>query len=270
MGSRRISKTRSLSSYLNSLDNSTLASSLQINANNSIAANSIGEGSLAEELQIFDKSVQSGNYVEGYSGWKITGTGNAEFGNVVVRGNINASSGSIGYWNISNPAVTRVIGETTLLGTFLESAIAGDNDEDVTSGTYVGLFKSYLPDPVQITAKERVSNVATLTSDNHDFEVGDPVIISLEDDTTYNNSGNPVIITAVTLNDFSYANTGTDVSISEAVGTAQLDNDDVAGLYLRDYSKSKFDYGYFSNKGVAYVSPEDVNLVHNPSFESWE
>ena len=267
MGSRRIARTRSLSSYLNSLDNSTLSSSLQINANNSIATNSIGESSLAEELQIFDKTVQSGNYVEGYSGWKITGTGNAEFGNVVVRGNINASSGTIGYWNISNPAVSRVIGSTTLLGTFLESAIAGDNDEGITSGTYVGLFKSYTPDPVQVTNKERVSNVAILTSEGHDFQVGDLVIVSLEDDTTFNNSGSPVTITAVTLNDFSYANTGTDVATSSSIGIAELDNDDIAGLYLKDYAKTEFDYGYFSNKGMKYVSAEKLNLIHNPSFE---
>jgi hypothetical protein len=267
MGSRRIAKTRSLSSYLTSLDNSALSSALQINANNSIATNSIGENSIAEEMQIFDKSIQSGNYVEGYSGWKITGTGNAEFGNVVVRGNINASSGSIGYWNISNPAVTRVIGSTTLLGTFLESAIAGDTDDGITSGTYVGLFKSYSPDAVQISTKERVSNIATLTSEGHDFQVGDKVIVTLDDDTTFNNSGTSVTITAITLNTFSYANSGTDVSSSDAVGIAELDNDDVAGLYLRDYGKNEFDYGYFSNKGIAYVSARKINTVKNPSFE---
>ena len=267
MGSRRIAKTRNLSSYLNSLDNSTTASALQINANNSIATSSIGEGSLAEELQIFDKTVQSGNYVEGYSGWKITGTGNAEFGNVVVRGNINASSGTIGYWNISNPAVTRVIGSTTLLGTFLESAITGDSDTGTTSGSYVGLFKSYSPDPIEVTNKERVSNVAILTSEGHDFQVGDYVVISLEDNTTFNNLGSPALITAVTLNTFSYANSGTDVASSSTLGYVELYVEDVAGLYLRDYGKAEFDYGFFSNRGVSYVSSPEINFIYNPSFE---
>jgi hypothetical protein len=50
----------------------------------------------------------------------------------------------------------------------------------------------------------------------------------------------------------------------------QIFYDDVAGLYLRDYTRSEFDYGYFSNKGVKYVSAEDVNILENPSFEFFD
>ena len=267
MGSRRVSRTRSLSSYLNSVDQLSRSTSYRVNARNTIATNSIGESAIAEELELFDKTIQSGNFVPGYSGWQISGNGNAEFGNVVVRGDINASSGTIGYWNISNPTVSRVIGTTTLLGTFIESTVAGNNDEDLTSGTYVGLFKSLDPDDLDVTYKERVSNVATLTVESHDFAVGDLVLVALEDDTSFNNSNGSVTVTETTLNTFSYANPGTDVSYSEALGYAQLYVEDVAGLYLRDYGKVDFDYGYFSNKGIKYVAADKINILMNPSFE---
>lgn len=223
---------------------------------------------MSETVTFINNILQSNNYVEGYSGWRITGNGEAEFENVTVRGEINAYSGSIGYWNISTPAVSRVIGPYTLLGTFVESSQFGSDDEDETSGTYVGLFKSYSPDPVVVTNKERfANNVAQLTSVNHEFEVGDKIVVSLEDDTTFNNAGFPVTITEVTLNTFSYNNTGSTVSSSSTIGEAQLYNPDVAGLYLRDYGKREFDYGYFSSAGVAYVSAEDMNILENPSFE---
>lgn len=223
---------------------------------------------MSETVTFINNILQSNNYVEGYSGWRITGNGEAEFENVTVRGEINAYSGSIGYWNISTPAVSRVIGPHTLLGTFVESSQFGSDDEDEISGTYVGLFKSYSPDPVVVTNKERfANNVAQLTSVNHEFEVGDKIVVSLEDDTTFNNAGFPVTITEVTLNTFSYNNTGSTVSSSATIGEAQLYNPDVAGLYLRDYGKREFDYGYFSSAGVAYVSAEDMNILENPSFE---
>ena len=269
MASRRIAKTRSLGSYLSSVDQASRVAFQNIDGSNSLASNSIGEASLSEDFEIFDKSLQSGNYVEGYSGWRITGAGDAEFGNVVVRGDINASSGTIGYWNISTPAVSRVIGTKTLLGTFLESSAAGSNDVEVTTGTYVGLYKSYSPDPVELTAKARTSNVATLTSPGHEFIVGDKIIVNIEDvgDTTFNNNGSVVTVTAITTDTFSYANSGTNVTEAETIGEAQLYNPDVAGLYLRDYTKSEFDYGYFSSEGIKYVSAEDVNILENPSFE---
>lgn len=272
MASRRIAKTRSLGSYLSSVDQASRVAFQNIEGSNSTASNSIGEASLAEDLAIFDKSLESGNYVEGYSGWKITGSGDAEFGNVVVRGDINASSGTIGYWNISTPAVSRVIGDKTLLGTFLESSASGSNDIDVTTGTYVGLYKSYSPDAVVLTAKSRSSNVATLTSAGHEFVVGDKITVNIEDvgDATFNNNGSVVIVTAITTDTFSYANSGSDVAEIETIGEAQLYNPDVAGLYLRDYTKSEFDYGYFSNEGIKYVSAEDVNILENPSFEYFD
>jgi hypothetical protein len=234
---------------------------------NRLAVNSVDGNSMSESVTLINNILQSNNYVEGYAGWRITGNGKAEFENVSVRGNIEAYSGSIGYWNISTPAVTRVIGSTSLLGTFLESTGIGSDDQDETEGSYVALFKSYVPNAVVVTTKVRTSNVATLTAVDHEYVVGDKVIITLEDDTSFNNSGIAVTITTTTIDTFSYTNVGNNVASSDALGEAQLYNKDVAGLYLQDYSKALFDHGYFSNEGIKYVSAEAYNLVHNPSFE---
>ena len=163
--------------------------------------------------------------------------------------------------------MSRVIGPYTLLGTFVESSATGSSDVGTTSGTYVGLYKSYSPEEILVTSKVRASNVSTLTAENHQFVVGDYVIVSLEDDTTFNNGFIPTIITDATNDTFTYANTGSNVSESDATGVVQLYNPDVAGLYLRDYGKREFDYGYFSSTGVAYVAAETLNLIYNPSFE---
>ena len=232
-----------------------------------LASQAVSASALPEELTIFNRTIQTQNYVEGYSGWRITGDGDAEFGNVIVRGDINAYSGSIGYWNISTPAVSRVIGTQTLLGTFLESSSTGSTDSGVTTGTYVGLYKSYSPEDVVVTLASRATNVATLTSVGHEFLVGDLVTIEIESDTTYNNGLSPSTITAITNDTFSYANIGSNSSEAAVIGTARLYNPDVAGLYLRDYGKTNFDYGYYSSAGAAYVSAETLNLVYNPSFE---
>ena len=268
MASGRLRRNKSIGSYLTSLEQT--ATSLNTRTNfltTGLASGSVSESALSEELTIANKTIQTENYVEGYSGWRISGDGAAEFGSVVVRGDINAFSGTIGYWNISTPAVSRVIGPYTLLGTFIESSATGSNDVDITSGTYVGLYKSYSPEEIVVTSKVRASNVSTLTAENHQFEVDDYVTVSLEDDITFNNGSVPVLITDTTNDTFTYSNTGSNVAESDATGVVQLYNPDVAGLYLKDYGKREFDYGYFSSAGVAYVSAEDMNIIENPSFE---
>jgi len=268
VASGRLRRNKSIGSYLSSLEQT--ATNLNTRQNfltTGLASGSISESALPEELAIANKTIQTDNFVEGYSGWRISGDGSAEFGSVIVRGDINAYSGTIGYWNISTPAVSRVIGPYNLLGTFIESSAAGSNDVDTTSGTYVGLYKSYSPEEIVVTSKIRASNISTLTAENHQYEVGDYVIVSLEDDITFNNGSVPVILTDTTNDTFTYSNTGSDVGESAATGVVQLYNPDVAGLYLRDYGKREFDYGYFSSAGVAYVSAEDINIIENPSFE---
>ena len=282
MASRRIRRTKSIAGYLDSLNQENLESRIRNNSQ-FIASGAITSSSLSEEVQILDKAIQSDNYAPGADGWRIDGGGNAEFGNVYVRGDINAYSGTIGYWNISNPVVQRTFGNTTYSGTFLESLDQGSIDVDTTSGSYVSLFKSYFDDPVNFTAFILESNKVTITSPGHNFFVGDPIVV-LFDDSLYKSlqsSESAVVYVSQTTYDTisyllpvsivsgaAYNDTGTsDIALTAVSGTAQIYYKDVAGLYLRDYSKNLFDYGYFSNEGVKYVSAESYNLVHNPSFE---
>jgi hypothetical protein len=274
LASRRIRRTKSLAGYTAAVYQDLIDLKTRNNPR-SIAASAIDGGSLAGEVELINKSLQSSNYMPGVDGWKIDGSGNAEFGNVYVRGDINAYSGTIGYWNISNPSVERTFGDTTLFGTFLESFDHGFTDDGATIGTYVSLFKSYIDVPSAITKISVTSDVVTITAPDHNFIVGDKIIIEF-DDAAYSGyeSNNYLTVTETTPDTFSYvkrvADSGEDgntVVDVEASGVAQIYNEDVAGLYLRDYSKANFDYGFFSNKGIAYTSAEVLNLVHNPSFE---
>lgn len=275
MASRRIRRTKSLAGYTAAVYQDLIDLKARNNSR-SIAGSAIDGGALAEEIELINKSLQSSNYIPGADGWKITGAGDAEFGNVFVRGDINAYSGTIGYWNISNPAVERTFGETTLFGTFLESFDHGFTDANAQIGTYVSLFKSYVDIPIVITSISVTSDVVTVTAPDHNFIIGDKVVIEF-DDSAYAayESSTYLVITETTLDTFSYIYTDSEaagvlgvVLASTAVsGLAQIYNEDIAGLYLRDYAKTSFDYGFFSNKGIAYTSAEVLNLVHNPSFE---
>lgn len=275
MASRRIRRTKSITGYLDSVTQELSESRLRNNTR-SVAAEAIGSAALSEEVQILDKAIQSDNYAPGADGWRIDGGGNAEFGNVYVRGDINAYSGTIGYWNISNPLVERTFGETTLYGTFLESFDHGATDVDATTGTYVAMFKSYFDDATTFTAVKLESNKVTLTLVGHNFSVGDPIIVNF-DDATYADlesvQGSTFTITDATFDTVSYflpsynESGSSDIALTETAGSAQIFYEDVAGLYLRDYSRTEFDYGYFSNKGLAYVSAAKLNAIKNPSFD---
>jgi hypothetical protein len=275
LASRRIARTKSLSGYLGSISQELNEARLR-NYSTSISAGAIDSGALAEEVQILDKAIQSINYNPGASGWRIDGSGNAEFGNVFIRGDVNAESGTIGYWNISRPLVDRTFGTTTLYGTYLESFDHGDTDVDATSGSYVGLFKSYVDIETNFTAVKLESNKVTLTVSGHTFGVGDPVVVSF-DSGTYSSlessESSVVTISEVTYDTVSYsvgsynANGASDIATTETTGSISVYYNDVAGLYLRDYGKAEFDYGFFSNRGVSYVSSPEINFIYNPSFE---
>jgi hypothetical protein len=274
VASRRIRRTKSLDGYIAGTV-ADLNSLKGRNNSRSIAASAVGGDSLADEVQIVDKSIQSSTYLAGADGWKIDGSGSAEFANVFVRGDINAETGTIGYWNISTPAVERVFGTKTLFGTFLESSDLGYSDTDVVSGTYVSLFKSYLGNPTAIDSISVLSDTVTIRAIGHSFLVGDKVYISF-DDVTYVDyqKDTYVVITEATEETFSYekpiadnADGTNNIAETSVSGSAEIYNEDIAGLYIRDYAKTNFDYGYFSNDGVAYVSATRINLVHNPSFE---
>jgi hypothetical protein len=277
LASRRIARTKSFSAYLSSINDEVAnLKSRADTTGRSIEDGAISGTTLADEVSLVSNGISSSNYIPNYSGWRISGSGVAEFSNVFVRGDINAYSGTIGYWNISSPSVTRSFGDTTLFGTFLESSDVGDSDANKTDGTYVGLFKSYTLEPNLILSKYRKDNIATITTPGHGFLVGDRVYVSVTDDTSFSSIAAPVSVIAITGDTISYINEGDDFTNLDASdepvdntaeGTVTLYNPDVAGLYLRDYSKREFDYGYFSNTGISYVSAEDVNVIENPSFE---
>ena len=264
MANRRIQRTKQLSDYLRAI-NEDVTKLNNRNYVTSIAANAIGSDQIGEDVVLNNKSISSSNYLAGISGWKIDGYGNSEFANVVVRGDINAYSGTIGYWNISQPLVTRTFGDYVLRGTLIESSDLGETDSGVTSGTYVGLFKSYIDLENPIVSIVRESEIVTVTVADHNYSVGDYIKIVVNEDSSFNS--NSALIVDTTDTTFKYTNSGSDTTIETASGYSILAIRDIAGLYLRDYSKAEFDYGYFSNTGIAYVSAEDVNLIENPSFE---
>ncbi len=278
MASRRITRTKSFSAYLSSInDEVSVLKSRADTTGLGPTEGSVGGGALADELSLASNGIYSSNYIPNYAGWRISGSGVAEFSDVFVRGDINAYSGTIGYWNISSPSVSRTFGDITLYGTFLESSAVGDSDVNKTDGTYVGLFKSYELEPNLIVSKYRRDNIATITTPGHAFLLGDRVYVSIDNDVDgFNAISSPVSIIQVAGDTISYINEGIDFTDLDssgdpvdntAIGTVTLYNPDIAGLYLRDYSKREFDYGYFSNQGLSYVSAEDVNLIENPSFE---
>jgi hypothetical protein len=235
-----------------------------------LGSQSVGSDALGDALVLDNKSIESTSYVEGIAGWKIDGSGVAEFSDVFVRGDINASSGTIGYWNISSPDVFRKVGNKDLYGTFLESSDLGSNDRDKDSGSYVGLYKSYIDLPVPIVSISRLENVVTAISTGHRFRLGDSISVDVPSDATLSTGSSVAELTEVGYNYFRYISFGDDVpevTGQDYTGTASLSNKDVSGLYLQDYGKTLFDYGYFSNEGVSYVSAQTYNLVLNPSLE---
>lgn len=270
MASRRLRRTKSFTSYLGALTQDL--QDLKNSASSPTTVNnfSVGPESLENSLVLNNKSIESASYIEGISGWKIDGTGVAEFSDVFVRGDINASSGTIGYWNISNPDVVRRIGNRDLYGTFLESSDLGASDYNKDSGTYVGLYKSYIDEEVAIVSASRKENVVTAVCPGHRFRVSDLISVDIPDDVSMSTGKAAVRVIEANYNNFKYISLGADVTEltgENYSGTAILNNKDVAGLYLQDYGRSLFDYGYFSNEGVSYVSAETPNLVYNASFE---
>lgn len=276
MANRRIRRTRNFAAYLSAVnqDISRIESRPKVSG---LADGIIGGSSLSSSVVLENNYIQSSNYLPGFTGWKIDSNGVAEFGSVFVRGHIDAQTGSIGYWNISTPVVERTFGNRQLFGTFLESRDLGISDNTQTKGSYVGLFKSYSEEGMSITHKYRFNNVATLTVPEHGFENGDYVNITMEDgDIEFGTGESTVRIFNVTKDSFSYVNAGDDFTTTGVLGdyqetftygTATLYVKDVAGLYLQDYGRALFDYGYFSNEGISYVSAETPNLVYNSSFE---
>jgi hypothetical protein len=87
----------------------------------------------------FSNDIYSANYVQGQNGWKLFYNGNFEANNGTFRGNITATSGTIGGWTIG--ATTLTGGSTTLNsnGTISGATIIGGTIETATSGLRIVL-----------------------------------------------------------------------------------------------------------------------------------
>lgn len=271
MANKRIRRNNDFSSYI-AAANQDIIDLKNRNNFKSVADSSITGDKLSSTVQLITNSIQSSDYIPGELGWSINGFGTAEFSDVFVRGNINAETGTIGFWNISNPAVERYFGSTRLFGTFLESSDFGASDKGINSGTYVGLFKSYTSTPIAVTSVYREDNIATITCPNHEYQLGDYVLVSIDTDTSFNSAVAYRVI-STSIDTISFINTGSDVGDTltktpvEDTGFVSLSNKDISGLYIRDYGKQILDYGYFSTEGIGYSSASPVNYILNPSFE---
>lgn len=86
----------------NALIGNLAVDSAQI-ANGAIVTAKIGDGQITNAK--IDNVIQSSNYAAGTAGWKIDKTGTSEFSNVIARGAIYASSGTIGSATINSTSV---------------------------------------------------------------------------------------------------------------------------------------------------------------------
>jgi hypothetical protein len=83
----------------------------------------------------FSNDIYSANYVQGQNGWKLFYNGNFEANNGTFRGNITATSGTIGGWTIGATTLTGgtvtldssgLISGGTIRGTVIETAASGN------------------------------------------------------------------------------------------------------------------------------------------------
>jgi hypothetical protein len=106
---------------------------LKVNANNKVAQIKLGADDLGSEIDIsaeqvkingiiftegsdpmyFPGDIATLDYDPGVRGWKIDGDGSAEFNNVVVRGEIEATTGSLGDLDVDGTLTIGATGEIT-------------------------------------------------------------------------------------------------------------------------------------------------------------
>jgi hypothetical protein len=60
---------------------------------------------LSADFILVDQTISSNGYIANSNGWAIFANGYAEFANVLVRGNIQATTGSIGGWQITSNTI---------------------------------------------------------------------------------------------------------------------------------------------------------------------
>jgi hypothetical protein len=117
-----------------------------------------------EGILVSDRTLFSNNYVSGSDGWKIMGSGNAEFSDIVARGTIYATGGQIAGFTISGDTLTATnftldaANEKIYLGANneirIEASMSPDNvprmgvfDSLGIEKVSIGYFDSTLTDP---------------------------------------------------------------------------------------------------------------------------
>lgn len=81
-----------------------------------IAANTITADELVSNIILVNNIIRSNSFQSGVggNGWQIEYDGSAEFNDVVVRGNVFSTVGSIGGWTLSSNSLASGTGSTTL------------------------------------------------------------------------------------------------------------------------------------------------------------
>jgi hypothetical protein len=81
-----------------------------------IAANTITADELVSNIILVNNIIRSNSFQSGVggNGWQIEYDGSAEFNDVVVRGNVFSTVGSIGGWTLSSSSLASGTGSTTL------------------------------------------------------------------------------------------------------------------------------------------------------------
>ena len=95
----------------------------------------------------FSNDIYSANYVQGQNGWKLFYNGNFEANNGTFRGNITATSGTIGGWTIGATTLTGggttlnsngTISGATITGGIVQTAASGNNRVELISNAGYG------------------------------------------------------------------------------------------------------------------------------------
>ncbi len=236
-----------------------------------------------------------GNTISGVKKWSINTQGNANFGDMLIRGRV--IMGLAG----SEPEVDPATGEeTSLVGVsqlqsynynpgqtgwavrsngvaeFLQLKAQSIRGDVISTGSFTAdmlgpgtigadLFigsqlKAIEHQTLVVTNKELVSNVAIITvSPNHERVIGDRIWVRLEPaDSTFDTDGNTFdVVTAVTDSTISYARTASNVSSTAAAGEIYVEG--------RSAVMNPGGIKLFNNDGVSVV----VSLPTNPAEDAY-
>ena len=129
--------------------NTITATELQANTitADEIAANAVTANELAANLVLVNNVIRSNNYdgtiasnnvitSNGTAGWAITSSGQAEFDNAVLRGNVTANAGSIGGWTINASSITAGSAALYSNGSLIVGNTTIASNGQITNGGY--------------------------------------------------------------------------------------------------------------------------------------